>query len=755
MILRIFTLSLLFVAVAYAAKTPLNKYIQHFEGLNYDRAELHQSHLRAKRSADSTILSKKTVELKFTAHGRDFHLRLRRDTQTFAKDLIVDLPFQEVNNFDTSFIYRGNVNDDPARLVHGAILDGLFEGKIYSEDNEYYVEPASRYFKEPTDFHSVIYKDSDVEHPYLTEMKNSCGLQDRTLKWMQKIQQSAQKDEYEEESNTVWEDEIHDGNDNKYADPSVRKRRATAEKNSCSLYIQADHLYTDAFNGNEQSVLAQIANYVSAVNTIYNRVDFDGTMGIGFQVQRVRLNDTEDAKDTSNPFRFSNIGVEKFLELNSEMDHSQYCLAYVFTDRDFDDGVLGLAWVATATGANGGICEKHTLYAGGTKKSLNTGIITIQNYGSRVPTKVSHITFAHELGHNFGSPHDFPLNCRPGDTTSPADKAEGNFIMYARATSGDKPNNNKFSECSVGNMSAVLDKKKDICFTDSNFAFCGNGIVDEGEECDCGFEDQCDDNCCTAQTNDGDSDACKLKGGATCSPSEGPCCTPQCEFFTAVANETCSLASECSEASYCDGSGVTCPPAETKDNRTACNADRQVCWGGECSGSICDVEGLMMEECFCESGEKTDAEELCHLCCQEIGKPDTCQSSSEIDGLKQYYPEGSNVITMQPGAPCDNFKGYCDVFDKCRQVDADGPLARLKNAIFNPEVYQNIADWVTKYWWAVVLMGVGLIILMGLFIKICSVHTPSSNPKLPPARNISRTLSRKPRQPRGRGMEMK
>ena len=42
--------------------------------------------------------------------------------------------------------------------------------------------------------------------------------------------------------------------------------------------------------------------------------------------------------------------MEKFLELNSEQNHDQYCLAYVFTDRDFDDGVLGLAWVAAASG---------------------------------------------------------------------------------------------------------------------------------------------------------------------------------------------------------------------------------------------------------------------------------------------------------------------------------------------------------------------------------------------------------------------
>lgn len=55
-------------------------------------------------------------------------------------------------------------------------------------------------------------------------------------------------------------------------------------------------------------------------------------------------------------------------------------------------------------GSSGGICEKSKLYSDGKKKSLNTGIITVQNYASHVPPKVSHITFAHEVGHNFGSP---------------------------------------------------------------------------------------------------------------------------------------------------------------------------------------------------------------------------------------------------------------------------------------------------------------------------------------------------------------
>ncbi|XP_062945511.1 disintegrin and metalloproteinase domain-containing protein 10 isoform X2 [Cynocephalus volans] len=453
-----------------------------------------------------------------------------------------------------------------------------------------------------------------------------------------------------------------------------------------------------------------------------------------------QINTTADEKDSTNPFRFPNIGVEKFLELNSEQNHDDYCLAYVFTDRDFDDGVLGLAWVGAPSGSSGGICEKSKLYSDGKKKSLNTGIITVQNYGSHVPPKVSHITFAHEVGHNFGSPHDSGTECTPGESKNLGQKENGNYIMYARATSGDKLNNNKFSLCSIRNISQVLEKKRNNCFVESGQPICGNGMVEQGEECDCGYSDQCKDDCCF-DANQPEGKKCKLKPGKQCSPSQGPCCTAQCAFKS--KSEKCRDDSDCAREGVCNGFTALCPASDPKPNFTDCNRHTQVCINGQCAGSICEKYSL--EECTCASSDGKDDKELCHVCCMKKMDPSTCASTGSAQWNKHF---NGRTITLQPGSPCNDFRGYCDVFMRCRLVDADGPLARLKKAIFSPELYENIAEWIVAHWWAVLLMGIALIMLMAGFIKICSVHTPSSNPKLPPPKPLPGTLKRRrPPQP--------
>lgn len=114
----------------------------------------------------------------------------------------------------------------------------------------------------------------------------------------------------------------------------------------------------------------------------------------------------------------------------------------------------------------------------------------------------------------------------------------------------------------------------------------------------------------------------------------------------------------------------------------------QVCWSGSCTGSICHKYNL--EECFLTTKRGAKADEMCEVACQVLGKPDTCKRTSEIEIMSRV-----SGLKLRPGSPCNDFQGYCDVFQRCRPVDAEGPLARLKNLLFNKKTLMSIKQWVT------------------------------------------------------------
>lgn len=800
-----------FTAPCLTEMRPLDDYIKHYEELSYDTRSLHNRHLRTKRSSGS-----RPLELKFQAHNRDFHLRLTPSTSLFTKSFTSTHNNGTLDPVDISFIYDGSVVGEPGSHVHGAVILGIFRGTVrIPDDTVYHIEPAYRFYglkeAQKLPYHSVIYKEEHVDVDPFRHKREAdlhagrCAL-DKYRDWMVH-QTEAEVNIRNKRSYYSYKETMQH---NKYSAESNRfESRDKREVGSCSmrikstciLYMRSDPTLFNKFKADlnnevaaRDEILSFFASHVSALNEIYGRTKFKPLQrttpcfqGIQFQIQRTTIM-TDETEKCSNELQRTafcqpNIDVSNFLNLNSLTNHDAFCLAYIFTYRDFSHGTLGLAWVGSPTASAGGICEKYKSYTEGNqqiRKSLNTGIVTIINYNKRVAPRVSQLTFAHEVGHNFGSPHDDGQQCAPYGTSDPSSSG-GNYIMFASATQGNLPNNDDFSPCSSDNITGVIDavfnqrSGKVNCFTESGMAFCGNGIVEEGEECDCGYEEDCTDKCCNPRRTGAaaNSDSCTRKSVNSvkyeCSPTQGPCCTTECSFISAADNMTCRTRTDCMKEQTCSGNSASCPESVKEDDLKYCNDYSQVCQQGFCTGSLCLKVGTSSsgttpgdwEECFVTiPGDLTvqQKEQLCYLACRKKNDTgSTCFATSQnLESSNALYTlledvntrkGSSGGIKLPAGSPCNNYQGYCDVFSRCRGVDNEGPLQRLKNLIFNEKTLANIKNWIIEYWWAVLLMAIGLILFMGLFIKFCAVHTPSSNPNAKPALKLTDTLRRRRRNP--------
>lgn len=198
----------------------------------------------------------------------------------------MDTPNGELPYVDTSHIYNGHVLGEPNSQVFGSIHNGVFEGKIITENDAYYVEHAKHYFPNGTHhdygFHSVIYNEKHViDDPYAHKRKaghaNGCGVNEDLAQWMDSVQNSGIDDDIDDASaninepidltkqntkskqnqNSIFDDDksphfkyTKEGNFDYDGATGYKKservKRAARPKednrNTCSLYIQTDPL---------------------------------------------------------------------------------------------------------------------------------------------------------------------------------------------------------------------------------------------------------------------------------------------------------------------------------------------------------------------------------------------------------------------------------------------------------------------------------------------------------------------------------
>lgn len=203
-----------------------------------------------------------------------------------------------------------------------------------------------------------------------------------------------------------------------------------------------------------------------------------------------------------------------------------------------------------------------------------------------------------------------------------------------------------FSQCTIGNVCSALGRNsvKSDCLSDNRGVVtvtgsqCGNGIVEAGEDCDCGGEKSCGDNdCCDAKT-------CKFKNGAVCDDANESCCT-NCQY--ASADTVCRPSSgECDHEETCTGDSSSCPKDKHEPDGTKCGPDSAnlKCASGQCTSRDYQCRSVM--------GSMLDSNNT--YACDSMSCILKCASSAL--GSNECATTGQNFLD---GTPCGN-GGHCN-----------------------------------------------------------------------------------------------
>ncbi|KAH9498812.1 hypothetical protein Btru_005213 [Bulinus truncatus] len=559
--------------------------------------------------------------LRFKFLNRNFFITLKSGTTVLSKDFKAYLVEEDGTMaeffFDQSQVYSGHLYGNPSVFVNAHKEEDLWSLQILEENDTYAVEPIRNLLKPSENLYNhtmFAYRASD-----LIDEGAKCGVKNLP------VPNGGHYYKYTENiSSSVFSQKR-----NHSRKPRYNKDYA----NTCLINVVGDYdLFKKRCNKNFVTCSSLMVSFVNFADNIYKSSDFlDGSErvvgSIRVQIARLELYQSYTLNDVNSIHPHFN-AVDKTWDSDTKlaafgftMSYMKplYCHSHLFTQYPMAERVLGLSYISAAC---------HDTFPGRMKYSCGFSSGEDSNTGEITSLQMN-LVFVH--GHNLGSEHDPETS-----ECSHPDEEGGDFIMWIRAVSGKQANHKKFSPCSLRHIGTSLNTFSCLVDFSKHNKFCGNGIVDEGEQCDAGARNYvAEEPCCNEK--------CQLNPGAICSDTNTQCCV-NCKMApnTTVCSDHGTV--DCKYRSHCTGQSYVCPEGKPVEDWTPCR-DGGLCYKGECKG-FCEMKSIIddvaLSPCFCR-----DAQHACKWCCYNVSNP-------EKPGKCEPY----NNMTVKNGRPC--YGGFCE-----------------------------------------------------------------------------------------------
>ncbi|KAJ5595284.1 uncharacterized protein N7459_001492 [Penicillium hispanicum] len=432
--------------------------------------------------------------------------------------------------------------------------------------------------------------------------------------------------------------------------------------------VATDCEMTNYFSSTNSTPKAAAKDFViNLVNTASSVYESSFNVSIGLRNLTINQPSCPTSSDQATPWNVGCSGGNITWRLNEfskwRGDNADSNAYWTLMTGCPTDSEVGVSWM-------GRLCTSDVTTEG--SSSVSGTNVVVGNQGTTWQI------FAHESGHTFGAVHDCDTEtCNEGledssqccPLTSTTCNANAKYIMNPYAESSMT----NFSECTVGNICSAIGRNSinSTCLSDNRGVVtltgsqCGNGIVESGEDCDCGGTEGCGDNaCCDATT-------CKFKNNAVCDDSNDNCCN-KCQY--ASADTVCRAAvSECDHTEKCTGNSGACPADEFKKDGTSCGDSGKglTCASGQCTSrdyQCRSIMGTLLNSNDSWACDNTNAP-ACSVVCGAPQVAEQYGTSTCIEANQNYLD----------GTPCEN-GGHCSG-GQCQGSSVGGWIREHKNIV--------------------------------------------------------------------------